>query len=268
MIQDFAASGLIDLAAKHYRVIVFDRPGYGHSDRPRSTIWTPAAQAALFHAAVTKLGVSRAIVLGHSWGASVAVAFALKYPAAVSALVLVSGYYYPTVRADVALQSGPAVPIIGDLLRYTISPLLARLAWPRITRKIFGPAAIPARFAMFPVAMALRPGSLRASAAEAALMIPDAAALKQHYPELKMPVVIVAGADDKLVTTERQSARLHREVPQSTFRPLRGAGHMIHHTAPDYVLAAVHEAASGRKKVETEADTNLSVVPAAMAAGS
>jgi alpha-beta hydrolase superfamily lysophospholipase len=35
MIQDFHLSGLIEQAAKHYRVIVFDRPGYGHSTRPR-----------------------------------------------------------------------------------------------------------------------------------------------------------------------------------------------------------------------------------------
>jgi pimeloyl-ACP methyl ester carboxylesterase len=29
MIQDFESSGLITLAAKNHRVIVFDRPGYG-----------------------------------------------------------------------------------------------------------------------------------------------------------------------------------------------------------------------------------------------
>lgn len=39
MIQDFESAGLIDLAARHYRVIVFDRPGFGHSSRPRSVIW-------------------------------------------------------------------------------------------------------------------------------------------------------------------------------------------------------------------------------------
>ena len=47
MIQDFESSGLIDLAAMKYRVIAFDRPGFGHSDRPRRTVWTPEAQAAL-----------------------------------------------------------------------------------------------------------------------------------------------------------------------------------------------------------------------------
>src|SRR5690242_14794703 len=44
MIQDFATSGLLTLAAGRYRVIAFDRPGYGHSARPRGTIWTHARQ--------------------------------------------------------------------------------------------------------------------------------------------------------------------------------------------------------------------------------
>ena len=44
MIEDFQSSGLIDLAAKQFKVIVFDRPGFGHSDRPRNVIWTPDAQ--------------------------------------------------------------------------------------------------------------------------------------------------------------------------------------------------------------------------------
>jgi hypothetical protein len=80
MIQDFESSGLIDLAAKNYRVIVFDRPGFGHSNRPRNVVWTPAVQAELIYTALQRLGVSDALVLGHSWGASVAVALALRYP--------------------------------------------------------------------------------------------------------------------------------------------------------------------------------------------
>src|SRR5664279_3170370 len=65
MIQDFESSGLVDLAAKNYRVIVIDRPGFGHSSRPRNVIWTPDAQAQLIKRALERLGVSRAIVLGH-----------------------------------------------------------------------------------------------------------------------------------------------------------------------------------------------------------
>jgi pimeloyl-ACP methyl ester carboxylesterase len=130
MIEDFQSSGLIDLAAKKYRVIAFDRPGFGHSDRPRSTIWTPEAQADLIAAALKEIGVPGAIVLGHSWGTLVALALAVKYPQEVQALVLASGYYYPNARADVVILSPPAMPLIGDLLSHTISPLLSRLMWP------------------------------------------------------------------------------------------------------------------------------------------
>jgi len=115
--------------------------------------------------------------------------------------------------------------------------------WPLLMTKIFGPRSVPEKFEGFPKEMALRPSQIRASAAESALMIPDAFALQAHYSELKMPVVIVAGRDDRLVTTEHQSARLHSEIHQSTFHSIPGAGHMVHHTDPYSVLAAVDEAA-------------------------
>jgi hypothetical protein len=88
MIEDFETSGLIDMAARRHRVIVFDRPGYGYSERPRGTIWTPEGQADLLHRALNHLGVARATVLGHSWGTSVAIALALQYRKAVRGLVL------------------------------------------------------------------------------------------------------------------------------------------------------------------------------------
>ncbi|MGB8140593.1 MAG: alpha/beta hydrolase, partial [Pseudolabrys sp.] len=172
MIQDFESSGLVDLAAKKYRVIAFDRPGFGHSDRPRSTVWTPEAQADLLNAALVKMGVSQPLVLGHSWGTLVAVALALNYPRNVRALILASGYYYPTVRADVLVLSPPALPLVGDVLSHTISPILGRLLWPLFLRKIFGPNPVPKKFAGFPEGMAMRPSQIRAAAAETALMIP------------------------------------------------------------------------------------------------
>jgi pimeloyl-ACP methyl ester carboxylesterase len=241
MIEDFETSGLIDMAAKKYRVIVFDRPGYGHSERPRGTIWTPEAQGDLFHRAMLQIGVSHATVLGHSWGASVAIALALKYPKAVKGLILASGYYYPSIRGDVFVLSQPAIPVIGDIIRYTIAPLASRLLWPLAMRKIFGPAATPKKFDRFPKEMAVRPSQLRASAAEAFLMIPDATALQDRYADLRMPVVIIAGDQDRLIDIERQSGRLHRQITQSAFRRVRGSGHMVHQTATSDVMAAIDQ---------------------------
>ena len=67
-IEDFETSGLIDLAADTHRVIVFDRPGFGHSSRPRGTVWTPSAQAHLLHEALAQLGIERLPMrLAASW---------------------------------------------------------------------------------------------------------------------------------------------------------------------------------------------------------
>jgi pimeloyl-ACP methyl ester carboxylesterase len=244
MIEDFESSGLIDLAAKNYRVIVFDRPGFGHSDRPRNVVWTPDAQAELIKLALERLGVSHAIVLGHSWGAAVAVALALKFPDLVRGLVLASGYYYPTMRPDVVAMSAPALPLVGDVLGHTLSPVMSRLMWPLTMAKIFGPRPVPHKFERFPKEMALRPSQIRASAAESALMIPDTFHFRGHYADLKMPVVIIAGEQDRLVDIDKQSARLHSDVSQSTFHRVPETGHMIHQTATNHVMSAINEVAS------------------------
>lgn len=250
MIEDFESSGLIDLASKDYRVIVFDRPGFGHSDRPRNVVWTPDAQAELIRHALRRLNVTTATVLGHSWGASVAVALALKYPDLTRGLVLASGYYYPTARPDVVAMGMPALPLIGDILSHTLSPLISRAIWPLMQAKIFGPRSVPEKFRAFSKEMALRPSQIRASAAESALMIPDAFKLRNRYADLKMPVVIIAGEEDRLIDIETQSARLHSDISQSRFHRVAGNGHMIQQTATDQVMSAIREVASSASKLE------------------
>jgi pimeloyl-ACP methyl ester carboxylesterase len=254
MIEDFESSGLIDLAARNYRVIVFDRPGFGHSDRPRNVVWTPDAQAGLVKHALERLDVSSAIVLGHSWGASVAVALALKYPDLIRGLVLASGYYYPTARPDVIAMGAPALPVIGDLLSHTLSPLISRVIWPLMMAKIFGPQSVPKKFGAFPKEMALRPSQIRASAAESALMIPDAFRLRNRYPDLKMPLFIIAGEEDRLIDIDTQSARLRSEIPQSRFHRVAGNGHMIQQTATDQVMSAIREVAAVSTEISSAAE--------------
>lgn len=251
MIEDFESSGLIDLAAQNYRVIVFDRPGFGHSERPRNVVWTPDAQAELIKQALTRLGVfSNATVFGHSWGASVAVALALKYPDMIRGLVLASGYYYPSARLDVVAMGAPAVPLIGDILSHTLSPLISRAIWPLMMRQIFGPQSVPRKFEAFPKEMALRPSQIRASAAESALMIPDAFMYHNRYADLKMPVLILAGEHDRLIDIDTQSGRLHSEIAQSKFHRVAGNGHMIQQTATDQVMSGILEVAGRPSKVE------------------
>jgi pimeloyl-ACP methyl ester carboxylesterase len=109
--------------------------------------------------------------------------------------------------------------------------------------KIFGPKTAPGKFEQFPKEMALRPSQIRASAAESALMIPNAFHFEDKYAEMKMPIVIIAGEDDRLINIDKQSARLHSDVSQSAFHRVPKNGHMIHQTATGEVMAAINEVA-------------------------
>jgi pimeloyl-ACP methyl ester carboxylesterase len=252
LIQDFMLSGLLDLLARRYRVICFDRPGFGYSTRPRLRLWTPEAQADLLAGALRRLGIENALVVGHSWGALVAVAMAMRAPDLVRSLVLVSGYYFPTPRKDVWLMSGPAVPLLGDFFCYTLTPFVARAIIWKLVRLLFAPREIPEIFrAQFPVGLTVRPGSLRASAEESAFLIPAAARLKEHYASLPCPAAVVVGDGDKYVLPE-QGARLQKILPRAVFRQVSGAGHMLHYAEPERIADCVDLMAAWKPAVAAE----------------
>ncbi|HYD99340.1 MAG TPA: alpha/beta hydrolase, partial [Alphaproteobacteria bacterium] len=96
--EDWLVSGVFAPLAERHRVVAFDRPGFGFSERPRGSVWTAARQAALIRKACSLLGLGPAVFVGHSWGAMVALEMALSHPEAVSGLVVLAGYYDPTVR--------------------------------------------------------------------------------------------------------------------------------------------------------------------------
>ncbi|WP_229452070.1 alpha/beta fold hydrolase [Massilia niastensis] len=238
--KDFEYCGLLEKAAERYRVIAFDRPGFGYSERPRSTVWTPENQACLLHHALQEIGVDSAIVVGHSWGTMVAMAMGLQVPDFVRGLVLLSGYYYPSVRLDVVLSSPPAIPVVGDVMRYTVSPLLGRLMWRGVIKRAFSPLPVDKKFDRFPVWMALRPSQLRAAAAESAMMVPAAMSLARRYGELKVPAAILAGTKDKVAMFGHNSERLHEEgLHHSELELEPGVGHMLHYAHPEKVMAAI-----------------------------
>jgi pimeloyl-ACP methyl ester carboxylesterase len=242
MAQDFQSSGLFDLLVRKYRVIAFDRPGYGYSTRPRTRVWGPDAQARLLCTALATMGVSKATFVGHSWGALVALAAASQFPQLVRGLVLVSGFYFPRPRLDAALFAAPAIPVFGDILRYTLSPMIGALIARPLLRKQFSPREIPKAFDdRFPVKLTLRPWQIRASAEEAALMVPAAMSLRRHYGDLRLPVTLLAGAGDRIVDVEKHSVRLHRELQQAELHVLPGLGHMLHYFAQPRIAEAVDQ---------------------------
>lgn len=239
LLQDFIASGLFDRLAEGHRVIAFDRPGFGYSERPRDRLWTPSAQAALFERAFARLGIENPVVVGHSWGTLVALALAIEQPSSVRGLVLASGYYYPTARIDALLTAPVALPLLGDLMRYTVTPVFARMVFRKMVETMFTPLPVAARFfEQLSRELMLRPGQLRANAEDAAFMVPAAARFQSRYPDLRLPVRIFAGERDRVVSPRAHAARLHGELPDSELTVLPHAGHMVHYAASEQIAAA------------------------------
>ncbi len=240
--EEMIASGLVDELARDHRVIIPDRPGFGYTQRPRFHRWTPEAQAALFLHFLDRLGIRRVLVIGHSLGTQVALSLAVRAPDRVAGLVLMSGYYYPTARPDVALVSPNAMPVLGDILRYTLSPLVARALLPEFYKALFTPAPVTRRFRReFPHDLLLRPGQLRAEAIDTLYLIPTAARLRPHYSRLRIPTAIVTGSADRIVHKERHALQLASDLPDARLTIISGAGHMVHHVAPAAVARAVQE---------------------------
>jgi pimeloyl-ACP methyl ester carboxylesterase len=210
-------------------------------------MWTAGEQAELPYKALRELGIERPVVVGHSWGAIVARAFAERHPADTAGFVLLSGYYFWALRPDVLLVVPGALPILGDILRYTISPLFGWLMTPLLKRMLFSPARVPAQFhAEYSPAMSLRPSQIRATAMDGALMIPGALNLRAGYKDISMPAVIIAGDGDKVVF-KRSAERLHAEIQGSDLQIVPGAGHMIHHLAARQVAGAIETVAAASR---------------------
>ncbi|TIQ37054.1 MAG: alpha/beta hydrolase [Mesorhizobium sp.] len=253
-VEDFTTSGIFDKASENYRVLAFDRPGFGRSSRPIGRVWSAAAQADLINAAAAKLGIEPCIVLGHSWGAAVALEIARRHPGSVAGIVLVSGYHYPRPRFALALSALPVLPLIGTAFRYTLLPPLVRLGWNWSMRKIFGPAAVSAAFATMTIEIASRPGQLRSIAAESFLMWVAAAFATPQHKDISVPVGIIAGAGDQLFDAPAEAFRLQANLNNAVVDIICDAGHMVHLSAPQAVLAMIDKIAA----ISTTDDTKPS----------
>ncbi|QCN94519.1 alpha/beta fold hydrolase [Azospirillum argentinense] len=230
---------LLDEAARHRRCICFDRPGHGYSEATPRRDAGPAAQAALLRAATRKLGLERPIVVGHSLAGAVALAWALDFPEEVGGLVILSAFTHPTPRPDFLPFMGPAIPAVGPLLSHTVLPPLDRLILPPLMRRIFEPNPVPPSYNELSPDLLLRPTQLEAAADQLAALIPGVAAMAPRYSEIRCPMAVVAGREDRIVDPHAHAVPLHNAVAGSTLHLLAETGHMPQHARPDAVMAAI-----------------------------
>ncbi len=236
-----------DLAGRlsgRYRVIAFDRPGLGHTGRLPGWAESPAEQAALLDAAAAELGVERAVVVGHSFGGAVAMAWALDRPGRVAAVVSLAGAVEPW-EGGLGAWYGVASSRLGGA---TVVPLVSALATEaraaRTIADIFAPDPVPEGYAAHVgVALTLRPDSLRANARQVNGLKPHVTAMAARYPSLAIPIEIVHGTADTIVPIEVHSRRLAAQAPGARLTELPGVGHMPHHADPAAAVAAIDRAA-------------------------
>jgi pimeloyl-ACP methyl ester carboxylesterase len=240
-VYDFLLS-IADGVAARYTAVAIDRPGAGFSGRAADEGGSPQAQAAVLHAAAAQLGLERPILVGHSLGAAVALAWALSAPAEVAAVVTLGGYVVPL--------GGPPPWVVALVRSRAMLHAVGRLARSRLgrplvgatLRRVFAPDTPPPEYARLAPALALDDDRLRHDGEDRKSAEAGLRALEDRYPHLAVPLVIVVGEQDRVVPP-RSSHRLHELVPRSELVVLSATGHMPMFTRPEAVMAAVDRAA-------------------------
>ncbi|WP_223359674.1 alpha/beta fold hydrolase [Leifsonia sp. ZF2019] len=102
--------GLVELLARHGRVVAIDQPGYGSAPEPARTL-TMERTADLVAAFVRASGLGPVVLIGHSMGTQVATEVAVRHPTLVEQLVLVA----PTVDRRARRLAPQLVRMARDL---------------------------------------------------------------------------------------------------------------------------------------------------------
>lgn len=244
--QDYA--GVLELAPPGYRWLAFDRPGHGYSERA-ATVMTPIDQARLLRDALHELGIEKPVLVGHSWSGSLVLAYALEFPDELGGIVLLApaaygGEAYPASSLDELLYRLIHMPMIGPFLLRTLLILLGRGMTGSMVKGAFANDPVPDEYLQRAAALFPRPGQLRANREDVHTFRPAVESFCSRYGEIQVPVTIVAGDKDPF-NLEKQSYRLHREIPHSRLKVLADTGHMIPQLRPEAVIEAVHEMVQG-----------------------
>ncbi|MBY6153057.1 alpha/beta fold hydrolase [Vannielia litorea] len=235
---------MVDALKGRYRVIAIDRPGLGHSEAIAGG-GTPQQQAAILDALAARLGVRRAVVVGHSYGGAVAMAWAVEHPERVAAVVSLAGATMPwegPLDGFYSLTGSPAgrtfaVPVISALA--SESRIETALA------DIFKPQRPPRGYLEHVGApLTVRASSLRNNGQQVLKLKAALQQLSPRYPSLRIPVEVVHGTADTTVGIDIHARPMAALIPGARVTALPGVGHMPHHANPQATLAAIDRAAA------------------------
>jgi pimeloyl-ACP methyl ester carboxylesterase len=213
---------------EHHRVIAVDLPGFGGSEAlpPPADISTHAAVLA---ALLADVGVTGAVVAGHSLGGLVVLRLATDRPDLVRRLVLVNAGGIPIDARRLALITSSFKVFHALLGRKAVLESVARrgrlrrlMVWPMVK----DPAGMSAPFALETLPLAASPGFLGAVAA-------GARAVSEVRPrDVACPVLLLWGREDRVLPLAA-TRDLLEQLPDGRIEVLNGAGHCPMFEVPD-----------------------------------
>lgn len=243
-VQDWTATGIVDELARTHRVIAFDRPGHGWSERAAEGERTPIGQARVLRAACKELGVERPLVVGFSWGGALALAWAIAWPDEISGVAVVNGvaYAWPGPTNTSYVLAG--LPVVGPLIAHALAAPLGAASADAAVERAFAPAPVPATFARSPIPLALRPAQFEAEAEDMRLLKPAVALQAPRYGDVRAPLEILAGRGDLVAHWDWHAQRLQRAVAGARLTVIEDAGHQVLYSHPLAVVETVRRLAA------------------------
>lgn len=231
---------LVDRLARDHRVVVMERPGSGHSTRPRGASAGPLSQARTVAEFIRALDLDRPLLVGHSLGGAIALATALEYPELVRGLALVAPLTHveeapPAVFAPYAIGS----PLMRWLVAWTVATPGTILRRRAALDALFGPDAVPRDYALAGGGLlGLRPRGFFGASTDMVAVNGEMPGLIERYETLRVPVGILYGAGDRILDPRVHGEGMRTRVPACRVEFIEG-GHMIPLTAPDRVAAFI-----------------------------
>lgn len=201
---------------KDHRVIAIDLRGFGWTDRPVAD-YSPAAQAKLLKAVLDERKVGKVSIVAHSWGSSVALAFALEYPQQVERLALYDAWVYESQLPSMfhmARAKG-----LGEVL---FGLFYSERAEDRLTLGFYDPDVVTEQLAEDVERAFDRPGTRAAALETVRGMRFDE--MEPKYRTITVPTLLLWGRED-LVTPVAIGEKLVRQLPNAKLNVYPRCGH-------------------------------------------
>lgn len=231
--------GTANILSSSYHVIAVDRPGHGRSDRPKRKAASVDYQARLLNDVLTSLGVTRPVLVGHSWGAALALSYALQYPREISGLVLLAPAAYPDPGESSLLHALTKPPLLGDIALIAGKSVLGKHVLRATLERAFYPQPVPRGYLDLVAASWLGRRQLKAYLDDESSLNASLKKLSKSYSEIDVPVVIVTGDLDQIVSARDNAYRLKAAITNARLITLKDTGHEIPQTHPESIYEAL-----------------------------